>query len=166
MSLNSPKRSHSLVHHQQKQQQQQQQQKTHQEEHHANRLQPCIQPPQRSSSVREHQSVRLTRSSSLSHLSRKVGSMWCDTASATYQWQHDRYQWDLNHYHKSPMVNWMNHSLLYLLFYLKIQNLYSRLLYHPLDPLAYINLEDPKRTNKMMKSQKHFWNGNTSLRLK
>ncbi|KAL0145696.1 Sec7 domain-containing protein [Mucor lusitanicus] len=76
MSLNSPKRSHSLVHHQQKQKQQhqhQQPQQTHQEEQHVNRLQPCIiQPPQRSSSVREHQPVRLARSSSLSHLSRKV----------------------------------------------------------------------------------------------
>ncbi|GAN08653.1 hypothetical protein MAM1_0216c08168 [Mucor ambiguus] len=73
MSLNSPKRSHSLVHHQQKQKlQQQQQQQAYQEKQHANRLQPHIQPPQRSSSVREHQSVRLTRSSSLSHLSRKV----------------------------------------------------------------------------------------------
>lgn len=93
MSLNSPKRSHSLVHHQQKQKQQhqhQQPQQTHQEEQHVNRLQPCIiQPPQRSSSVREHQPVRLARSSSLSHLSRKVGLLLGDVANTTDQWQHD-----------------------------------------------------------------------------
>ncbi|EPB89850.1 hypothetical protein HMPREF1544_03372 [Mucor circinelloides 1006PhL] len=73
MSLSSPKRSHSLIHHhQQKQQQQQHQLPEQQREQLVNRLQPCIQPPQRTSSVREHQSVRLTRSSSLSHLSRKA----------------------------------------------------------------------------------------------
>lgn len=77
MSFSSPKRSHSLIHHQKQQQQQQeqkqkQQQEQHQHEHYINKLQPRIQPPQRSSSVRDHQSVRLTRSSSLSHLSRKV----------------------------------------------------------------------------------------------
>ncbi|KAK4517737.1 uncharacterized protein ATC70_001079 [Mucor velutinosus] len=72
MSLASPKRNHSLVHHQQKQEQQQEQQQAHQDEQHVNRFQLCIQPPQRSSSVKEHQSVRLTRSSSLSHFSRKT----------------------------------------------------------------------------------------------
>ncbi|KAG2207998.1 hypothetical protein INT46_010364 [Mucor plumbeus] len=77
MSFSSPKRSHSLIHHQKQQQQQQeqkqkQQQEQHQHEHYINKLQPRIQPPQRSSSVRDHQSVRLTRSSSLSHLSRKT----------------------------------------------------------------------------------------------
>lgn len=82
MSLSSPKRSHSLIHHQKQQQQQQeqkqkQQQEQHHHKHYINKLQPCIQPPQRSSSVRDHQSVRLTRSSSLSHLSRKVSIINC-----------------------------------------------------------------------------------------
>lgn len=77
MSFSSPKRSHSLIHHQKQQQQQQQQQEQRQHEHYINKLQSCIQPPQRSSSVRDHQSVRLTRSSSLSHLSRKVSIINC-----------------------------------------------------------------------------------------
>lgn len=66
--MNLPKRNHSLIHHKHYVES-----KKHDEPiEHSSFLSLPIAPPQRSSSINQHNSTRLTRSSSLSHLHRKV----------------------------------------------------------------------------------------------